>query len=543
MPWQHRRVAYYVALLTGTTLVFTLAYNAGMATWEGRPQTLIHSLEVVLQTFTTTGYGEDAPWASPEMHLLVIGMQVAGVALILTAADVFVVPFLREAFAVTPPTSASGVDDHVVVCGFTPRGDALIDELGTWGVPAVVVEPDRDRALELHEAGYTVVAGDPTSVETLEAALLDQASALVADASDEENASIVLSARQIDPDVPVVSLVEDSRLAAYHRYAGATQTLSPRQLLGERLAGKVTTMVRTDVGDGIEIGDDFEVAEVSVQRDSDICDRRLEDTRIVERTGANVVGAWFNGEFASPLPPRATIDENTILLVTGTAAQLEALREMTHSPVRPHAREGILLVGLGETGSAARDALADAGLEFTVLDVVDRDGVDVVGDATDPDVLRSVDIEGVETVILTLGDDTAAIFATLIVHELRPTAEIIARASETENVRKLYQAGADYVLALARVSGRMLASVLLEDEEVLSADRQIRIVRTTPGRLAGRTVGGAAIRTETGCTVVAVERGGDVLTDVDPAFELEADDEVVVAGTDESIERFTRFVR
>lgn len=51
--------------------------------------------------------------------------------------------------------------------------------------------------------------------------------------------------------------------------------------------------------------------------------------------------------------------------------------------------------------------------------------------------------------------------------ELNPRIEIITRANEHENVSKLYRAGADYVLSLAAVSGRMLASIVL-DEELLS---------------------------------------------------------------------------
>jgi len=48
-----------------------------------------------------TGYGEDAPWQSPQMNLLVIVLQLVGIGFLLSAVDVFVVPWLQE--ALRPP--------------------------------------------------------------------------------------------------------------------------------------------------------------------------------------------------------------------------------------------------------------------------------------------------------------------------------------------------------------------------------------------------------------------------------------------------------
>jgi K+/H+ antiporter YhaU regulatory subunit KhtT len=102
----------------------------------------------------------------------------------------------------------------------------------------------------------------------------------------------------------------------------------------------------------------------------------------------------------------------------------------------------------------------------------------------------------------------------------------------------MYRAGADYVLSLATVTGRMSASYLLSDHDVLSLDRQVEVVRTPAPGIAGRTIADADVRSETGCTVVAIERGETVLTDVGPDTRIEAGDEFVVVGSDENVRRF-----
>jgi Trk K+ transport system NAD-binding subunit len=136
-------------------------------------------------------------------------------------------------------------------------------------------------------------------------------------------------------------------------------------------------------------------------------------------------------------------------------------------------------------------------------------------------------------------DDMTTEFATLVIRDMSPQTEVIARVEETESVQKMYRAGADYVLSLATVSGRMIASTILEDEDVLSLDQQVEVVRTVAPNLVGQTLAGADVRSETGCTVVGVERNGTVITDVGPDFRVETGDELIIAGTDDGIRQFT----
>jgi Trk K+ transport system NAD-binding subunit len=538
--WQ-RRTVYYSFLLIGVMLAYAVLYHNGMRIYEGEDLSFLHALQVVVETFTTTGFGSDAPWESPEMNALVIVMDLTGVILIFMALPVLAFPLLQDVLSTTvPKTVENGLEDHVVICTYTSRADALIDELGSWDVDYVVVEPNRQRATDLYEDDYRVIHADPETATGLEGAGLASARALVADVSDQVDASIVLTAREVAEDVPVLSVVEEPDRASYHRLAGADEVLSPRPLLGGSLASKVTTSVATDLGEAIEIGDEFEIAELPIHRGSRLVGTTLAESGIRERSGVNVIGAWFRGEFETPPSPDATLTNGTVLLVTGREDQLEELKALTRSEVRRFDRGETLVVGYGQVGRTIADALDDAGLPYTVVDRAEIGGVDVVGDATEPETLREAGIRDARSVILALPDDTTTEFATLVVRDLNPRAEVIARVEEARSIQKLYRAGADYVLSLATVSGRMIASRILDDEEVLSLDGQVEVVRTRAPELEGRTIGDAQVRTRTGCTVVGVERDGDVITDVGPAFRVEPGDELVIAGTDDGIREFNR---
>mgnify|MGYP006272635491 FL=1 len=534
-----RRTSFYLLLVVATTLLFTVVYNTGMAVWEGRPQPIYRSLEVVIQSFTTTGYGEDAPWQTPQMNALMILMQFAGIGLILTAVDVFAVPWLRDTLSPTVPETTSDVADHVVVCAHTPRTEAFITELDARDQPYVLVEPDIETASDLYGDGYRVIHGDPESTEVLANARIGEAAAVVADGGDDTNASIALSARDAAPDIRVITLVSDAALRRYHRAAGVDAVLSPRQLLGESLAAQIPTTISTEIESGIPIGDDFELVEIVVDDASEFAGRRFGEAGLREAFGITVIGAWFNGEFVTPVDPDDTLAPGARLLVAGEPRRVDELRSATAATVRDFTAPRVLVAGYGDSGEAAANALQEAGGEVTVLDIKPGDAVDTVGDAREPDVLEAAGIEAADALVVTVSDDTTAILATLIGHELNPDLEILVRADERADVDKLYRAGADYVQSLAAISGRMLADTVFEDEEVLAYSKQVSVVRLPAGGLAGSTLAAEAVRTETGSTVIAVRRDDATITDVDPQqFIFDRGDDVIIAGDDDAIRRF-----
>ncbi|WP_227377116.1 potassium channel family protein [Haladaptatus halobius] len=541
---QRRRALLYLASFAAVLSLYTFAYSWGMTTFEGEERSLMFSFSVVIETFTTTGYGVDAEhWTTPQMRLIMVAMQVTGVFLIFMALPLFVAPWIQQALRVSPPTSVDELEDHIVICGYSPRAETLIDELESWNRDYIVVVSDRDEALDLYERNISLVHGDPESAEVLRNVYVEQADTVVADATDEQNASIALAVREVTDDVQIISLVEDADLTRYLRYAGADQVFSPRHLLGHSLAEKVTASVTTDLGETVVVGEDFEIVELSIQDGSEVCGRRLAESGIRERTGASIIGLWRRGEFQSSPSPDTTLDESTILVVAGREAQLERLKEMTLSDERSHARGTVIVAGHGEVGSTVRETMQSTAMRTVVVDIEDKPNVDVVGDVTDERTLRDAGIEHANALIFALGDDTTTIFATLVARELDPGVEIVARANETENIGKLYSAGADYVLALETVSGRMLASTILEGEEIISPDKQIEVVRTTAPRLAGESLGDADVRSRTGCTVIAVERNGDIITDLGAEFVIRDDDQLVIAGTDEDTNEFAEIAQ
>ncbi len=532
-----RRALYYLLVLVVATALFTTAYALGMSVWEGRPRAWYRALEVVIQTFTTTGYGEDAPWQSPQMNLLVIVMQLAGIGFILSAVDVFVVPWLRSALQPTAPTAVAERSGHVVVCGHTPRVEVFVAEMAARGQEYVFVELDAERAARLYEAEHPVLQGDATTTEVLRRAHVGTARALVADIADDENASVTLAARELAPDLRIITLAERADLARYHEAAGADAALSPRRLLGRSLAAKVPVAAAANVEEEVRAADDLEFAELVVTPRTPLHGRTLGAVRREGLLGGRIVGIWVEGTFDTSLDDDQVLDESTRLFWAGTPDELAALREAMPHGIRPFHAQSILVAGYGDSGHAVCESIRQAGGTVTVLDVEEGAGVDVVGDVRDPEALQRAGIETASALVIAVDDDTVATFATLIARELTSDLQILVRAQDEAAVQNLYRAGADYVQALPTVCGRMLAATVLEEEGLASPDPTVSVLRLPIGTLAGDSVSTLVPGAQTNYTVLAVCRDGALLTDLDVDLPIESDDEVIVAGTEDGLQQ------
>ena len=538
MPTSWRwQIIWAVLMVQLVIAVYTVVYKEVVRLRTGQEIPLARALQSIVEALTTAGFGGDTNlWANDVvLNLFIVVVNLTGVVLVFMAVPGFLIPLLQRRLTDAPPQSTN-LTNHVIICSYSRRVDTLIAELEAAGISYIVITDDPDRALDLNDEGTNAMYGTVDRKRTLEAANAELARALVANASDVLNPSVILSAKDIDETLDVVSVAESRDDMIYHQYAGADKVIRPRQVLGYSLGKRAARTTSRQLQDAIELGDDVEISEVVVDDQSPLAGQTLGSAGIREQIGATVIGVWTRGEFIPAPGPNVRIEENAILLVAGTSGDLEGVAAQTTGQ-RPSGGD-IMIAGYGEVGRAVLETSDQLEwIEYTIIDQNDDPAVDVVGDVTDEDTVRRAGIDTTESVVLALDDDTTAIRATLVLERIAPEVEVIARANDRENATKLYRAGAEYVLAISTVTGRMLASALTEDK-VLAPEAQVQITRATAPALSGMTLAEAAIRERTGTIVVAVERDGALLTDLDAAFELLSGDKLIIAGTDEACTAF-----
>ncbi|MFW5919947.1 MAG: potassium channel family protein, partial [Halanaeroarchaeum sp.] len=324
---RNRRVLYYLTALVVVVGLYSVLYNLGMNYVEGRPQSIFHSFQTVIETMTTTGYGADSPWQTPVMNLYVVFMQLTGIGIGFFTLRLIIIPLFSSA-EVDLDDRLSPKSDHVIICEYRRDSAVLLDELEDLDIEYVLISSDEADAIDLSNDGYSAIHGSPQDVEAFERASIDSARAVITDAH-EANVDTILTVRSIRPDVEVIALTDDSDVADILLETGADTVLSPHGVLGHRLAQKAVAAFDAEIRDAVELSEDFNVSEVPISHDSRLVGKRIRESEIRERTGANVIGAWIDGELQLPPSPDAVIQSNTVLLVSGDDDALDALGEFT----------------------------------------------------------------------------------------------------------------------------------------------------------------------------------------------------------------------
>lgn len=524
-----------LAALPLSLVAFALLYMAGMTWLEGAPRDFWFSLEWAAETLSTTGYGADDTWRHPAMVLLVVLVQFVGVFLIFLIFPIYVIPFLEERFEPRLPTSVPKRAGHLVVFRDGPAVSSLLEEARRAGIGVVVIEPDEGRARRLLERGEEVLWGQLED-DVLEAAHLRSARAFIANGSDEENAAVILAARQLGYAGEILALVEDP----FHRrpivLAGATGALTPRHMLAAALATRASRRVSPEVNEVRQIGGRLQLAEARIPASSDIAGRTLAEAGIGQRTGVTVIGQWVGGRLTTQPTAETRIEPRGILVLVGSE---EAITRFETTVRRTSAQRAgpFVVAGHGAVGRKVVELLRDVGEKVLAIDRQEGEGVDVVGDVLDTAVLEAAGVAEAQAVVLALDTDSATLFATVILKDVAPDVPVIARVNLGENVERIHRAGADFALSISQVSGQILARRLL-GEESIAVDPALKVVRVAAGRLAGSTPQTAAIRDRTGCSVVAVERGEDLIVEIGSDFRFAADDTLYICGGREATRSF-----
>jgi Trk K+ transport system NAD-binding subunit len=535
---RNRVVVYYLMGLAVLVGFYAMLYNVAMGQLEGVDQSIFASLEFVVQTMTTTGYGQDAGiWSHPLMFLLVTVTQVSGIALGFFTLRLIVIPLFTGA-KVNLDDRLTPKQDHVVVCEYRRDSVVLLDELEELDIEYVLISSSEENARQLSDEGYSVIHGSPQDATAFERAGIGSARAVITDAGD-ANVDTILTVRSIDPDIEVITLTDDSDMREILLDTGADTVLSPHAVLGQRLAEKAVSSFSSDLTDTIDLGGEIEVTEIPIQHGNRLIGTRIRDSNIREETGANVIGAWIDGELQLPPDPDAVIRSNTVLLVSGAHDALEAFSEFSQPArtLRQHNR--IVVAGYGEVGKAAREVASEAGLDVVTIDVEAGDDVDVVGDAGDPETLEEAGIETAGAIVVGLPNDSESLLTTVVARSLNPDVEILARVGDPDATRKALSGGADYVLSVPRVSARMVTREL-RGEDVLAPASQIQLLRVPATPLAGSNLAKSGVYERTGCRVIAIEDDSGLTGTVDPQRRFSGEERIVVVGSDESIQRFRK---
>lgn len=538
MPRPRSRFALLVGALIILLLVMSLLYMLGMDVLEGKSRSFWQALQWAAGTTSTTGYGVDTSWRNPVMVIYVVFAQFVGVILIFLILPIYLIPLLEKRFETKLPSESANARDHVVIFDYGPAVATLITELELDNIPTVIIDEDESDARSLLKQGHQVVFGN-LDEGVLERANLGQARALIVNSSDDRNAATILSARQLGYTGEILALVEDPHHRQPMILAGASSAYTPRHVLGAALAARASQKVSPTIAGIQHLGDKLQVAEARITRDSVLGGKTLDQAGLGQYAGVTVIGQWVGGRLVSPPTADMRLEPGGILVLLGNDERIRDFMNLCTGARRLRRDGPFLIAGSGEVGRKVAELLTDAGEKTFLIDSRPGPAVNLVGNVLDVQLLKQANLDNAQAVILALSADSTTLFTTVIVRDLAPDVPVIARVNSSENLERIYVAGADFALSIGQVSGQLLAWQLLGKTSV-AVDPELRVVKVSAHGLEKHHPKQSDLREKTGCTVVAVERGEELLVEFDADFTFQPDDAVYICGSVEAAQKFSQ---
>ena len=540
-----RALFKYLLLLLALVTLYAVIFHVIKVRVEGEQHSWITGFYWTLVVMTTLGFG-DITFTSDIGRLFSIIVLLSGVFLLLVMLpfmfiSLFYAPWLEARVRLRAPRFLP--DDtagHVIIISHDAIAAGLIERLRTEQIPYFVIEPDPTKAAAMIGEGISVVSGDNDASDTYRAMRAARARLLLANCEDTANSNVTLTAREIAPDLPIVAIAEEEDAIDVLQLSGASTVLPLKHQLGAYLANRVDTGDNDAHVIGAYRG--LQIAELPA-RDSTLAGQTVRETRLRERAGISVVGLWVRGKL-QPAFPESLIEDDSVLVLAGSDAQITAINEIT--PRQQTSPAPVLIIGAGKVGYAAARALRRKG---AAVRAVDRNphalepmralGVTLFpGDAADRQLIEEAGIHEVSSVLLTTNDDAMNIYLAVYCRRLNPALRIVSRITHERNVEAIHRAGADFVLSYATLGVESVMSLLRGYELVVLGEGVQLFSIPMPRQLAGRRLADSGIGSNTGLSVVALDRAGDIMTSLTGETVLAQDTLLVMLGSLEQRRKF-----
>lgn len=205
------------------------------------------------------------------------------------------------------------------------------------------------------------------------------------------------------------------------------------------------------------------------------------------------------------------------------------------------------VLGLGRFGSSLARTLYEMGHEVLAVDqdesivqeMANHVTQAVQANATDENVMRSLGIRNVETVVVSIGDLQTSVLTTMLVIELG-IERVVCKAQSDVHGKVLEKLGATRIVYPERDMGHRVAHSLVSGNliDYIELAPGYSIVETgVPKDFIGLTLRQVDLRAKYGINIIAVRRGSEVVVVPGADFLFEDQDILVSMGKDEKLER------
>ncbi|KQC29658.1 potassium channel family protein [Flagellimonas eckloniae] len=298
--------------------------------------TWIEAIYMTIITVTTVGFSEVRP-LDPSAKIFTVFLIVTSVFIFGFALSVITEYLLgRNSLQILKKkrvkNKIKSLTNHVVVCGYGRNGQQAAEKLKAYNKSFVVIEKSKE-VIERYEDEVLFVEGDVNEDEVLIEAGVEKAQYLIAAVPDDAvNLFIVLSARQLNSKLFIISRASQITSQKKLEFAGANKVIMPDKIGGDYMASLVVMpdLVTFINKLSVEGENTTNLEEVEIEDFTDQMDcNSLRDLDLRQKTGCTIIGYIepdgnyiINPEADLVLQPKGKV------IVLGRPEQIKKLNQM-----------------------------------------------------------------------------------------------------------------------------------------------------------------------------------------------------------------------
>lgn len=224
------------------------------------------------------------------------------------------------------------LNDHFIVCGYGRLGGNVAEELKAKGIPFVVIDNTIEPVLRARDNGDLAIKGNAADESVLVDAGLHRAKGLIAAAgNDAENVFVVLTAKNLKPDLHIVARADCEESESKLLRAGAEKVVMLYRSAGKRMANLLIEPELEEYLD--ELNDagnlNLRIAQFLVSEESSLVGKSFQEIDLYNNHRINVVGYKLpGGELHTTPRPAEIIQKRGTIIAIGQGGDLEILNHL-----------------------------------------------------------------------------------------------------------------------------------------------------------------------------------------------------------------------
>ncbi len=290
--WFTSRIYIALTFLIGIVIIGVFGYHfIADYSW-------LNALYMTVITMFTVGFGEVDPLNS--------GAKIFTIVLIVTNAVVFTysISVITEYIVKrSDPLKAQqrkiqrmiqALEEHIIIVGYGRNGKQAADKLLAYEKPFIIIEKNK-KVIEKHEnTPFLFIEGNATEDDVLIEAGIKKAACLICTLpEDADNLFIVLSARQLNNDLKIISRASRDTSYKKIKLAGADNVIMPDRIGGDHMASLVVVPDLIEFLDNLSIvgKKSINIEEVAFEdMFDDQQERTIRTINMRSRTGCTIIG-------------------------------------------------------------------------------------------------------------------------------------------------------------------------------------------------------------------------------------------------------------